>query len=132
VSKYSKYVIAKWSPENGCHVPDGEVLSVVPRKSVQRNKDIAHHFVGTNHPAEKAKFGWVHDVAPFDIDEFARDHLRGRALTALEREHLETMFSSISGLIPGTPVTATYFVRGVIEKQTVFTVHRVIFHAVSR
>jgi hypothetical protein len=128
VDTFQKILVAKFSPKNRCNVPEGEVLTVRPRKTLPHNKDVGHYFIGTRHISERARYGWVADVHPFTLDEFVRDYLGGRDLSQPEREHLQTLLSSISRLPAETPVTATYFVRGVIEKRTAFTVHKVIFH----
>ncbi len=125
---FDKVLVAKFSPENHCNVPDGEVLTVKPRKTPLHNRDAGHYFTGTRHGSDKARYGWVTEVQPFTLDDFVRDHLEGKELSPSEREHLGTLLSSISHLPSGTPVTATYFVRGVIEKRPVFTVHKVLFY----
>jgi hypothetical protein len=51
-----------------------------------------------------------------------------RELSDSEREHLLRMLTAIARLPPDTPVGAMYSRRGVIEKQTVFVVHKVFFY----
>jgi len=132
VDTFDRLLVARFSPKNRCTVPEGEVLSVKPRKTLPHNRDVRHYFIGTRHSSAKARYGWVAEVQPFTFDDFVRDHLDGNELSQSEREHLLRLLSSISRLPSGTPVTATYFVRGVIEKQTVFTVHKVIFYQATR
>jgi hypothetical protein len=124
---FEKVLIARFSPKNHCNVPEGEVLTVRPRKTLPHNRDVGHYFIGTRHGSEKSRYGWVKEVQPFTLDNFVADYLEGKGLSPAGREHLEVLLSSISRLPPGTPVTATYSVRGVIEKKTVFTVHKVVF-----
>jgi hypothetical protein len=125
---YRKVLTAKFSPKNGCNVPEGEVLTVRPRKRLPSKEDKGHYFVGTRHRSKRARFGWVREVDPFTLEDFFRQYLENREVTPQEQEHLTTMLTLISHLEPGTPVTATYFVRGVIEKKTVFTIHKVFFY----
>jgi hypothetical protein len=125
---FNRILVAHFSPQNRCHVPEDEVLTVVPRKNLLAKRDLSHHFVSARDPKVKSVYGWVRETQPFTIEEFAREYLRGRELAPAEREHLITMFSSIATLPSGTAVGADYVVRCVIEKQTALSVHKVVFY----
>jgi hypothetical protein len=125
---FDKVLVARFSPDNGCYVPEGEILTVRPRKKLPHNRDAAHYFIGSRHRSLKARYGWVAQSDSFTFDDFVRNQLGGKDLSSAERDHLATMLCSISRLPLDTPVTATYFARGTIEKHTVFSVHKVIFY----
>ena len=126
--QYSKILVARYSPENGCNVSDGVVLFVVPRDKVPLKSNVVHYFTGTVDNKTQSKYGWVKRVEPFTIDEFAMSNLHRAIATEKERLHLETMFRSIERLEDGTTVAATYSSRGVETKLMEFTVHRVFFY----
>jgi hypothetical protein len=104
------------------------VLTVVPRKSLPRNTDLAHYFVSSRNPSSKSRFGWVQEINPFTFEEFVKQYLGERQPAEEEKDHIVTMLSSIKDLPSGTPVTASYFVRGIIDRRNEFAVHKGIFY----
>jgi hypothetical protein len=125
--RYTKVLVARFSPQNRCYVADGEVLTVIPKKNLRRNKDTAHKFVSTGDPSLTSKFGWVHEVPAITLEQFLCRTSEPSAVSNERKEHIQTMLSSIALLREDTPVAATYKIRGVIERRHVFVVHRVIF-----
>ena len=125
---FTKLLIARHSPQNGCFAPDGAILTVVPRARVPLRDNVAHEFRAAANSELTSKYGWVLDVPAFDLQKFADEYLGGRVLNKTEEEHLQTMFASISKLPADTPVAATYSSRGVEKKRMDFTVHRVILY----
>lgn len=125
---YKMSLVARFSPKNGCNVPDGELLTVLPKKKLPRNRDSGHHFVSVRDPSLTSKFGWVKQSQPYSLEDFLKlTHGEGDA-SEEQKDHVKTMLSAIAALDEGTPVAATYFVRGTIERKHVFTVHKVIFY----
>lgn len=127
-STFTKLLVGQYSPQNGCNVPDGEVLTVIPKANVPLHEHLGHEFRAAANRQISSKYGWVREVAPFSLQEFVATYLDGRDLTPSEQQHLETMFQSIAKLPAGTPVAATYSSRGVEAKRMDFTVHRVILY----
>jgi len=126
--KFSKILVARYSPENKCYAPDGAVLTVKPLAQVPMKDHVPHYFTSVTDPTIKSRYGWVKEVDPFSLDDFVARYTAKNDLTAEEREHLEVMFTSIAKLAPETPVAATYSCRGVERRRMQFTVHRVIFY----
>ncbi|HEV3437215.1 MAG TPA: hypothetical protein VG122_07645 [Gemmata sp.] len=125
---FQKLLVGKFSLKNGCHANDGEILTLIPRKEIPKNKDVAHYFVSVRDSGIKSKYGWVEEAKPFTIEDFIRTQLSAREIGEQEMEHIRIMLSSIQKLVPGTPVTPSYVVRGVIEKRTDLIVHKVFFY----
>lgn len=127
-STFTKLLVGKYSPHNGCHVPDGEVLTITARAKVPLQEHLAHEFRAASNSRISSRYGWVHEVPKFNLEQFAATYLDRRELAESERRHLETLFTSIAKLPAGTPVAATYSSRGVEGKRMDLSVHRVIFH----
>lgn len=127
-STFTKVLVGHHSPQNGCHAADGDVLTVIPKPNVPLREHLSHEFRAASNSEVSSKYGWVREVPPFDIGQFAATYLGGRELTESERRHLETMFHSIAKLPAETQVAATYSSRGVEDKRMDFTVHRVILY----
>jgi hypothetical protein len=125
---YTKVLVARHSPKNGCYVPDGQVLVIVPIKSLPKKEQVAHFFVSVNDLKTRSKYGWVKEVEPFTLNSFLENHFVGRTLNDEALHHIKVMLASIKKLSPGTAVAATYSSRGIIEKSMALTVHRVIFY----
>jgi hypothetical protein len=123
---FNKILVAKFSPQNGCHVQDGDLLTVKPRKKLPL-QDVAHKFVSVVEPTKTSKFGWVRRVKPFSFSDFKRLVKTDSEINEAEEQHILSMLSSIQSMPDGTPVAATYFSRGILEKRMVFVVHKVIF-----
>jgi hypothetical protein len=125
---FSKLLVARHSPKNKCYAPDDAVLFVRSAPSVDLRKDTHHYFTGAGYRSTRSRYGWVKDVAPFVFDDFVRQHLNEIELSEDDRAHLKTMLQSIAKLPAGTPVAASYSVRGVEVKRPIFVVHQVVFH----
>jgi hypothetical protein len=125
---FTKLLVARHSTQNGCHVPDGQVLIVLPRRSVSLNKDTGHRFVSSLDVSLNSKFGWVADSEPFTLDEFIDRHLKGTAIEEEAKGHIALLLSSIARLPAGTPVAATYFIRGDVDRRSVFVIHKVVLY----
>lgn len=126
---YSKLVVAKHSPENGCYAKEVDVLFVKPRLNVPQKTVVQHHFTSASDGKSKSKFGWIKDVPAFTLDDFVNRYMRQRTLTPTEAEHILTMLESVNSLAIDTPVTCDYKSRGVIEQSMQLTVHKVIFYS---
>lgn len=126
--KYSKIIIARHSPENKCFVSEGDPLYVKPLKSIPIRNVTSHHFLSLLDFKTKSKYGWVHETDNFIFDEFIEKYFSGKELNELQLQAVKMMLDSIAKLEINTPVTSTYFERGVIEKKMVLTVHRVFFY----
>lgn len=128
MEKYTKVLVAKYSPKNACNVPDGEVLTVVPKKNVSLGKDAEHRFLSSVDKSTRSKFGWVAETQPFTLDEFIASYLGGEKVEDDEKNHIRIMLSCIASLAVDTPVAATYFVRGDLDRRAEFKVHKVFFY----
>jgi hypothetical protein len=124
---YQNVLLAVHSPENGCFVPEGEVLTIRPLRSVRMTTVVGHHFVGTKKGQLKARFGWVRPREPFTLQGFLDEHYAARPTEQLELAHIVEMLTSIDSLSIGMAVGADYFRRG-IPPSMEFSVHRVIMY----
>jgi len=118
-------LISKYSPRNGCHVPDGNVLIVIPQKKVTKAK--SHYFCDSLDKKIKSRYGWVKTVPEFGIADFIGEHGLNSE-DDVEMDHIRTLLNSISKLNDGTAVAADYFERGLEHKHMAFVVHKVIFY----
>lgn len=126
--KFTKILVAKYSPPNGCNINEGEVLILRPKKNIPMKNYVPHYFISMESPSLKSKYGWVKDVEPFAFKEFIKRHVGSEDLSDDERSHLYTMLQAIEKLPAGTPVATEYSKYGVIEQKMVITVHKVIFY----
>ena len=129
--RFDKIVVARFSPGNKCYVKEGIPLVVLPKKNVPRKAAVAHHFVDHRDLKTKSKYGWVTTVPDFTLSEFLSCYLADRQLSETETEHIRTMLCDVSKLKDSTPVTATYWERGMFPPKMVFAVHKVIFYPAS-
>lgn len=127
MAQFLQLVKARYSPDNKCYVPEGEVLLVRPRIKLPQRAALSHFFVGSIHKTLKARLGWIASAEPFTIQEFCIRYL-GRELPAasMELDHIRRMLESVAGLQEGTPVAASYFMRNVENRSMLLEVHRVI------
>ena len=125
---FSKLLVAKQSPQNGCYVGDGEVLFVVPRQKLPAKDHVTHCFVSTVDRKTKSRYGWVVSVEPFTTDDFVRIYLNGEA-DDLTRSHISTMLARVANLAPDTPVAVEYTRYGLEERRVELNVHRVFFYS---
>lgn len=124
---FTKVLVAKHSPQNGCFAQEGQVLAIMSRDSVPQKDHIPHFFVSSDDCRTKSKYGWVKDIAPFTLTSFVDRYLSNCKVSEADLKHVEAMLVSIKHLSEGTPVAATYSSRGVIEKSMKLTVHKVFF-----
>ncbi len=124
---YRKILVAKHSPKNECNAQDGDVLTIVPRRTVPQKTTVSHHFVSAQDGKTKSKYGWVEDVGSFTLEDFLADDLGKPGMSESGKEHVRIMLSSIQELPAGTPTTATYRSRGTIQQRMELTVHKVLF-----
>lgn len=121
--RYQKVLVARHSPQNRCYAPDGERLVIDPVLPLNARDGRQHKFVGITHPELTSRFGWVMDVATFEIDDLLAEHatswLGGREL-------LQLLLDGIARLPEGTPVAATFAERILPTRETYLSVHRVI------
>jgi hypothetical protein len=125
--KYSKLLVSKSSPENGCFVEEGGILIVVPKSKILNKDHIPHFFLDSIDRKTKSKYGWVKSIEPFTLDDFLKRYCSGSTDQDLI-SHIEIMLNSIVKLDDDTPVAATYSERGVESKRMEFTVHKVFFY----
>jgi hypothetical protein len=125
---YTKLIKARYSPQNGCYAPNGDVLYVEPRQEVPITQSVAHHFRSTSNSSLTAKFGWVAEESPFSLDEFISRHLAPRAISDSQRSVLDIMLASVARLRTEKAVAASYSRRGVEQRRMELTVHPVVFY----
>lgn len=126
-TEYSKVLIGKYNVDNGCHAPNGAILTVVPKKEVKNKGHIAHYFIDSLNRKIKSKYGWVRCVESFTLRDFITRYGTGSE-DGREIEHIKIMLDSIARLPEDTPVAATYSERGIETKRMDFTVHKVFFY----
>lgn len=124
---FNRILVARHSPENQCFAAEGDILTVVPREVVPKESNVEHYFISTVDMKTGSKYGWVKEVESFILTSFASKYLPSEP-DFRELEHIRTMLKSISNLPEGTPVSADYVLRGVVEKSMIFTVHKVLFY----
>lgn len=125
--KYNKILIARYSPNNGCYVDDGEYLVVWPKVNVSMRDIITHSFSGLINETKTSKYGWVKEVPPFTMNDFISRFIR-RQLNDNEKTHLVKMFESIANLKDGDPVAATYRKKSFNENEMELKIHKIIFY----
>lgn len=124
---YSKLLVARNSPKNGCYVEDGHVLIVLSKNDVKLKDQVVHYFIDGYDKKTKSKYGWVRSVEQFSIGQFMN---RYSLSTDDEQQvaHIGAMLESASRFPDDTPMAATYSRRGVEKKVMEFTVHKVFFY----
>lgn len=121
---YDRFLVARNSPQNECHSPDGELLYLQPPAKAP-GSDAPYAFTGTR-SAEKNRYGWVEvSTNGFTVEEFL-DRI-GRSAEGQLVEPQKLMLKSISRLPAGTPVAVDFFRRS-IPTRVELVVHKVIFH----
>ena len=122
--KYTKILVAKYSPKNGCHATEGEVLIVKPPVK-EPGRELTYSFEGVE-TGKKSRYGWVKTVPEYTLDSFIGEYLE-RVLER-ERDYLNCMFDSISKLKDGVPVAVDFSQKLMGEAVFVLHVHKVIFY----
>jgi hypothetical protein len=125
--KYDKFLKARFSPENGCFVEDGELLTVVPKSKLPANRQVAHHFLDVATLKKRSRYGWVADSEPLTLEEFI-ERFHPDSKDDNLRDHVRRMLDAVAKQALGTPMAAGYTPRGLGNRQMEFIVHRVFFH----
>ena len=122
--KYTKILVAKYSPQNGCDAFNEEILIVKPPVTEPR-KEISYRFEGVK-SGKKSRYGWVRIVPEFALENFVNEYLG--SISEKELEYLNCMLDSISKLSDNTPVGIDYRQKSMGEFVFVLHIHKVIFH----
>lgn len=123
-TKYTKVLVAQYSPQNGCNVTDGEMLIIKPPIK-EPNKEFSYHFEGVM-TGKKSRYGWVKMVPEYTLENYIDKYLKN--ISEKELVYLECMLNSISKLQTNTPVAVDYRQKSMGEPIFVLHVHKVIFY----
>lgn len=123
-TKYTKVLVAQYSPQNGCNVTDGEMLIIKPPVK-EPNKEFSYHFEGVM-TGRKSRYGWVKTVPEYTLENYIDKYLKN--ISEKELVYLECMLNSISKLQTNTPVAVDYRQKSMGEPIFVLHVHKVIFY----
>ena len=123
-TKYTKVLVAQYSPQNGCNVTDGEMLIIKPPVK-EPNKEFSYHFEGVM-TGKKSRYGWVKTVPEYTLENYIDKYLK--YISEKEFVYLECMLNSISNLQTNTPVAVDYRQKSMGEPIFVLHVHKVIFY----
>ena len=123
-TKYTKVLVAQYSPQNGCNVTDGEMLIIKPPVK-EPNKEFSYHFEGVM-TGRKSRYGWVKTVPEYTLENYIDKYLKN--MSEKELVYLECMLNSISNLQTNTPVAVDYRQKSMGEPIFVLHVHKVIFY----
>ena len=123
-TKYTKVLVAQYSPQNGCNVTEGEMLIIKPPVK-EPNKEFSYHFEGVM-TGKKSRYGWVKTVPEYTLENYIDKYLKN--ISEKELVYLECMLNSISNLQTNTPVAVDYRQKSMGEPIFVLHVHKVIFY----
>ena len=123
-TKYTKVLVAQYSPKNGCNVTEGEMLIIKPPVK-EPNKEFSYHFEGVM-TGKKSRYGWVKTVPEYTLENYIDKYLKN--ISEKELVYLECMLNSISKLQTNTPVAVDYRQKSMGEPIFVLHVHKVIFY----
>ena len=123
-TKYTKVLVAQYSPQNGCNVTDGEMLIINPPVK-EPNKEFSYHFEGVM-TGKKSRYGWVKTVPEYTLENYIDKYLKN--ISEKELVYLECMLNSISKLQTNTPVAVDYRQKSMGESIFVLHVHKIIFY----
>ncbi|AZS31516.1 hypothetical protein [Butyricimonas faecalis] len=123
-TKYTKVLVAQYSPQNGCNVTEGEMLIIKPPVK-EPNKEFSYHFEGVM-TGKKSRYGWVKTVPEYTLENYIDKYLKN--ISEKELVYLECMLNSISKLQTNTPVAVDYRQKSMGEPIFVLHVHKVIFY----
>ena len=125
---FSKVLVARQSPQNKCFAEDGEWLIIGQKGQTMKGglPQDYHFFVGLR-SGQPSRYGWVfqleHEISPEELAaKFSNqpsDELVGSCLAILK--------AAVKYEV-GTPMACTYSTIGVMTKQRVLRVHKVIFY----
>lgn len=127
-TKYTKVLVAQYSPQNGCNVTEGEMLIIKPPVK-EPNKEFSYHFEGVM-TGRKSRYGWVKTVPEYTLENYIDKYLKN--ISEKELVYLECMLNSISKLQTNTPVAVDYRQKSMGEPIFVLHVHKVIFYKQDR
>lgn len=122
--KYTKVLVAQYSPQNGCNVTEGEMLIIKPPVK-EPNKELSYHFEGVA-TGKKSRYGWVKMVPEYTLEDYIDKYFKN--ISEKELVYLECMLNSISKLQVNTPVAVDYRQKSMGESIFVLHVHKVIFY----
>ncbi len=123
-TKYTKVLVAQYSPPNGCNVTEGEMLIIKPPVK-EPNEEFSYHFEGVM-TGRKSRYGWVKTVPEYTLENYIDKYLKN--ISEKELVYLECMLNSISKLQTNTPVAVDYRQKSMGEPIFVLHVHKVIFY----
>ena len=123
-TKYTKVLVARYSPKNGCNVTEGEMLIVKPPVK-EPNRELSYHFEGVM-TGKKSRYGWVKMVPEYTLENYIDKYFKN--ISEKELIYLECMLSSISKLKVNTPVAVDYRQKSMGESIFVLHVHKIIFY----
>jgi hypothetical protein len=126
-SVFTKVLISIHDPKNACFAPDGDVLTVIPRKSVPIRGVVPHFFVSTRNHTCKSRIGWVEEREPFTLGDFIYRHYGSKDLTASERDHVRVMLEAVERVSPSEPVIVEYARRDIPSRMEL-SVHKVFLY----
>jgi hypothetical protein len=125
---FSKVLVARNSPQNKCFAEDGEWL-MIGREGQKMKGGLPqdHHFFVGLSSGQPSRYGWVfqleHEISPEElaakITSPPSEELVGSCLTILK---------AAAKYEVGTPMACTYSTIGVMTKQRVLRVHKVLFY----
>jgi hypothetical protein len=119
-----RILTARYSPPNGCHAKDGELLVIAPRPSVPVKTVVPHSFLAL--PSRKrSRFGWVTEVTAQPIPDLFASH--GAVLEPRFELFYSMLLERISNLPPGTSVGCDYLKDGLSSSMSL-SIHPVSFH----
>lgn len=123
---YTKLLKSKYNPPNNCFVPEDEILTIKSKKTFPI-KDTEYHFIGTINSDKKSKYGWVVETDAFSFNEFIDKYVSINK-SEMDEFFIKKMLDVISKQKVGSPLAVNFTVRGVLEKKTILTIHKVIFY----
>lgn len=125
---FDRILVARYSPQNGCRVPDESVLVVSSRLQDDPAFRASHFFTDVATRSLRSRYGWVRRVSPFTLDSFIAEHWTG-ACSQKDVELMQLLFESIARLADDMPVASSYGERGFPNRRLELQVHRVFFHS---
>jgi|CXWL01.1.fsa_nt_gi hypothetical protein len=118
---FTKHLVARFSPPNGCHVDEGKLLTVLPQKRLVDPKPMRHHFVAAERQSVRSRYGWVGCSSEgFTLDWFLATFHRTDATAVQVADHVRRMLLAVRDLPEGTPVAARYVARVLPVKMVEF------------
>src|SRR5688500_14696723 len=124
---FTKILRSNYSPQNGCFVSDGEVLTLIPPKA-EPSEETPYWFVSTSDLKTRSQYGWVDETDPFTLESFVARYPQHTGWDNVQTtRHALTMLSAIRHLPISTPVAVGYVLRVFPVKTLDLSVHKVVF-----